>query len=112
MIKRVGETWTTIQCRNLVGDDGEICDKCFKVLKGRFALTLDCPYCLQRINLRDDPKLDLDAHLETIKAEPAEREPKINAIAGTEGQQFEEKDGIPAGQLTRTTEGHQYEEED
>jgi len=53
MIKRIDSQWTTIQCKNLISDDGKLCDLCFKVLNGRFALTQQCPYCLGKIDLRD-----------------------------------------------------------
>ena len=52
MIKRIDHQWTTIQCKNLVSDDGKLCNLCFKVLTGRFALTQQCPYCLGKIDLR------------------------------------------------------------
>lgn len=61
MIKRTDDVWTTIQCKNLVGDDGKKCDLCFKVLNDRFALTQQCPYCLGKIDLRP-----------WVKEEPAE----------------------------------------
>lgn len=58
MIKRVGDQWTTIQCKNLVSDDGKICNLCFKVLNDRFALTQRCPYCLQEIDHHDWAKAE------------------------------------------------------
>jgi len=58
VIIRSDETWTTIQCKNLVGDNGEICDLCFKVLNDRFAFTQRCPYCLGEIDLRASLKID------------------------------------------------------
>jgi len=56
MIKREDETWTTIQCNNLKGDNGEKCDLCFKVLNDRFALVVWCPYCLQPIDMHEQVK--------------------------------------------------------
>ena len=56
MIIRKDEQWTTIQCKNLVADDGRKCNLCFKVLNGRFALTQQCPYCLGSIDLRSYPE--------------------------------------------------------
>ncbi len=53
MIVRIDYQWTTIQCKNLVSDDGKICDLCFKVLNNRFALIQQCPYCLGEIDLVD-----------------------------------------------------------
>ena len=53
MIIRTDDVWTTVQCKNLKEDNGKLCDLCFKVLNNRFALTQQCPYCLQEINLRD-----------------------------------------------------------
>lgn len=53
MIKRVAYQWTTIQCKNVVGEDGQVCNLCFKVLNDRFALIQRCPYCLQQIDLTD-----------------------------------------------------------
>lgn len=58
MIVRRDDQWTTVQCKNLVGDNGEICDLCFKVLNDRFALTQQCPYCLGKIDLRPCLKID------------------------------------------------------
>lgn len=52
MIIRSDYQWTTIQCKNLVGDNGKECDLCFKVLTGKFALIQRCPYCLGEIDLR------------------------------------------------------------
>ena len=52
MIKRIDHQWTTIQCKNLVSDDGKLCNLCFKVLSDRFALIQQCPYCLGKIDLR------------------------------------------------------------
>ena len=37
MIKRKGETWTTVQCQK--------CKDCFKVLNDRHLVVMKCPYC-------------------------------------------------------------------
>ena len=56
MIVIKDETCTTIQCKNLVGDNGETCDLCFKVLNNRFALIQQCPYCLAKIDLMEQAR--------------------------------------------------------
>jgi len=43
MIKRRGETWTTIQCQK--------CKDCFKVLNDRHLVMMQCPYCDSRIQV-------------------------------------------------------------
>jgi hypothetical protein len=53
MIIRSDDVWTTIQCKNPVTDDGKLCNLCFKVLNGRFALVQQCPYCLGKIDLHE-----------------------------------------------------------